>query len=158
MSLHNSGAVWISKKNHNHRWYPPKPRVILLICTSNWAYLGLLDRISCLALNQTELDTTNRRLVILGTKHNKAEYPDKNEGQLLSSPKPIASRDAALTAPQIWAALNGTYGDWNRPPISTENRKGASHNMAGHALYNRIHKATLMKEINRLVSIVVIKK
>jgi hypothetical protein len=34
--------------------------------------------------------------------------------------------------------------------------KGASHNMAGHALYDRIHKATLMKEINRLVSIGVI--
>jgi len=30
-------------------------RVILLICTSNLAYLGLLDRISCLALNQIEL-------------------------------------------------------------------------------------------------------
>ena len=31
--------------------------------------------------------------------------------------------------------------------------KGASHIMAGHALYDRIHKVTLMKEINRLVSI-----
>jgi hypothetical protein len=30
--------------------------------------------------------------------------------------------------------------------------------MAGHVLYDRIHKATLMKEINRLVSIGVIKK
>jgi hypothetical protein len=61
-----------------------------LICTSNLAYLGLLDRINCLALNQVELDATNRRLVILGTKHDKAEYPAKNEGQILSSPKPIA--------------------------------------------------------------------
>ena len=48
-----------------------------MICTSNLAYLGLLDRISCLALNQIELDATNRRLVILGTKHDKAEYPAK---------------------------------------------------------------------------------
>jgi hypothetical protein len=39
--------------------------------------------------------------MILGTKHDKAEYPAKNEGHLLSSPKPIASRDAALIAPQI---------------------------------------------------------
>ncbi len=62
--------------------------------------VGLLDRISCLASNQIELDATNRRLVILGTKHNKAEYPAKNEGQLLSSPKPVALRYAALIAPQ----------------------------------------------------------
>ena len=46
-----------------------------MICTANLAYLGLLDRISCLALNQIELNATNRRLVILGTKHDKAEYP-----------------------------------------------------------------------------------
>jgi hypothetical protein len=56
---------------------------------------------SFLALNKTELDATNRRLLILGTKHDKAEYPAKNEGQLLSSSKPIASRDAALIASQI---------------------------------------------------------
>jgi hypothetical protein len=77
------------------------PRVTLSICSSNLVYLGLLDRISCLALNQIELDATNRRLVILGTKYDKAEYPAKNEGQLFSSPKPIASRDAALIAPHI---------------------------------------------------------
>jgi hypothetical protein len=53
------------------------PRVTLSICSSNLAYLGLLDRISCLALNQIELDATNRRLVILGTKYDKAEYPAK---------------------------------------------------------------------------------
>jgi hypothetical protein len=39
--------------------------------------------------------------VILGTKHDKAEYPVKIEGQLLSSPKPITLGDAALIAPQI---------------------------------------------------------
>ncbi len=72
-----------------------------MICTSNLAYLRLLDRISCLALNQIELNTTNRRLVILGTKHDNAEYPAKNEGQILSSPKPIASGDAVLIASQI---------------------------------------------------------
>jgi hypothetical protein len=52
-------------------------------------------------LNQIGLDATNRRFVILGTKHDKAQYPAKNEGQFLSSPKPIALRDAALIAPQI---------------------------------------------------------
>jgi hypothetical protein len=46
----------------------------IIICMSDLAYLGLLDRISCLALNQIEPDATNRRLVILGTKHDKAEY------------------------------------------------------------------------------------
>ena len=39
-----------------------------------------------------------------------------------------------------------------------QGRKGASHIMAGHNLYDRIHKATLMKEIYRLVSIVFMKK
>jgi hypothetical protein len=39
-----------------------------------------------------------------------------------------------------------------------QGRKGASHIMAGNALYDRIHKATLIKEIYRLVSIGVIKK
>jgi hypothetical protein len=52
-------------------------------------------------LNQIKLDATNRRLVILGTKYDKAEYPAKNEEQLLSSHKPIALRDAALIAPHI---------------------------------------------------------
>jgi hypothetical protein len=68
---------------------------------SNLAHLGLLDRISCPVLNQIEPDATNRRLVILGTKPDKAEYPAKNEGQLLSSPKPIALGDAAFIALQI---------------------------------------------------------
>jgi hypothetical protein len=53
------------------------PRVTLSICSSTLAYIGLLDRIRCLALNQIELDVTNRRLVILGTKYDKAEYPAK---------------------------------------------------------------------------------
>jgi hypothetical protein len=77
------------------------PRVTLSICISNLAYLGLIDRISCLALNQIEHDATNRRLVIQGTNHDKAEFPAKNEGQFLSSPKSIASRYAALIALQI---------------------------------------------------------
>ncbi len=72
--------------------------------------------------------------MILGTKQDKAEYPAKYMGQLLSSFKPITSRDAALIAPQKWAALNGTSAGWNQPPISTEDRNGASHIMAGHAL------------------------
>jgi hypothetical protein len=55
------------------------PRVTLSICSSNLAYLGLLDRKSCPALNQIELNAANRRLVILGTKYDKAEYPAKNE-------------------------------------------------------------------------------
>jgi hypothetical protein len=42
----------------------------------------------------------------------------------LSSLKPIASKDAALIAPQKSVALDGTSGDWNRPPISIANKKG----------------------------------
>ncbi len=70
------GAVWISRKPITIDNIPI-PRVTLSICCSNLAYLRLLDRTSYLALNQIELDVTNRRLVILGTKYDKAEYPIK---------------------------------------------------------------------------------
>jgi hypothetical protein len=75
----------------------------------------------------------------------------------LSSPKPIASRDAALIAPQ-YELLRTAHKVTGTGHPFLQGRKGASHIMAGHAIYDRIHKATLMKEIYRLVSIGVIKK
>ncbi len=75
----------------------------------------------------------------------------------MSSPKPIASRDAALIAPQIRAALNGTLGDGTSHPFLQKIEKGQAIRWQAMSYY-RIHKATLMKDINRLVSIGVIKK
>ncbi len=54
--------------------------------------------------------------------------------------------------------FDGTQGDWNWPPVSVEMKEGAK---AYHGrLYPilQIHKATLMKEINRLESIGVLKR
>jgi hypothetical protein len=49
-------------------------------------------------------------------------------------------------------------GDWNRPPAWIELKEGAKpyHGRPYHI--PQIHKATLMKEINRLVSIGVMKR
>ena len=47
--------------------------------------------------------------------------------------------------------FDGTLGDWNRPPVSIELIKGATPYHGRPYPIPQIHKATLMKEINRLV-------
>ena len=54
--------------------------------------------------------------------------------------------------------FDGTLGDWNRPPISIELKEGAKPYHGRPYPVAQVHKATLMKEINRLVSIGVLKK
>ncbi len=54
--------------------------------------------------------------------------------------------------------FDGTLGDWNRPPISIELKEGAKPFHGRLYPIAQIHKATLMKEITRLVSIGVLKK
>ncbi len=51
--------------------------------------------------------------------------------------------------------FDGKLGDWNRPPVSEE---GAKPYHGRPYPIPQIHKATLMKEINRLESIGVLKK
>jgi hypothetical protein len=51
-----------------------------------------------------------------------------------------------------------TLGDWNRPPVSIKFKEGAKPYHGRPYPIAQIHKATLIKEINRLVSIRVIKK
>jgi hypothetical protein len=48
--------------------------------------------------------------------------------------------------------FDGTLGDWNQPPISIELKEGAKPYHRKPYPIPQIHKATLMKEINRLVS------
>jgi hypothetical protein len=47
--------------------------------------------------------------------------------------------------------FDGTLGDWNRPPVSIELKEGATPYHGRSYPIPQIHKATLMKEINRLV-------
>jgi hypothetical protein len=49
--------------------------------------------------------------------------------------------------------FDGTLGDWNRLPISIELKEGVKPYHGRPYPIPRIHKATLMKEINMLVGI-----
>ena len=53
--------------------------------------------------------------------------------------------------------FDGTLGDWNRPPVSIELKDGAKPYHGRPYPIPQIHKATLMKEIDRLVDIGVLK-
>jgi hypothetical protein len=54
--------------------------------------------------------------------------------------------------------FDGTLGDWNRPPVSVKMKEGAKLYHGRPYPILQIHKATLMKEINRLESIGVLKR
>ncbi len=54
--------------------------------------------------------------------------------------------------------FDGTLGDWNRPPVSVEMKEGAKPYHGRPYPIPQIHKTTLMKEINRLESIGVLKR
>jgi hypothetical protein len=54
--------------------------------------------------------------------------------------------------------FDGTLSNWNRSPVSIELKEGAKPYHGRPYPMAKIHKATLMKEINRLVSIGVLKK
>jgi hypothetical protein len=56
------------------------------------------------------------------------------------------------------ALFDGTLGDWNRPPVSIEMKDGAKPYHGRSHPIPQIHKATLMKEINRLMGIGVLKR
>ncbi len=54
--------------------------------------------------------------------------------------------------------FDGTLGDWNRPPVSVEMKEWAKPYHGRPYPIPQIHKATPMKEINRLESIGVLKR
>ncbi len=75
------------------------------------------------------------------------------------SPTAITQREAALIAAQIQSSLsNGTLGDWNRPPISIELKERATPYHGRPYPVAQVHKATLIKAIDRICSIGVLKK
>ena len=54
--------------------------------------------------------------------------------------------------------FDGTLGDWKRSPVSIEMKEGAKPYHGRPYPIAQIHKATLMKEINRLEGIGVLKR
>ena len=95
--------------------------------------------------------------MILGTKHDRAEYPAKMRDNYCPHLNP-SHRETLLSLHLKYELLRMAHKVTETGHPFLQGRKGASHNTAGHTLYDRIHKATLIKEIYRLVSIGVIKK
>ncbi len=54
--------------------------------------------------------------------------------------------------------IDGTLGEWKRPPVSFEMKEGVKPYHGRSYLIAQIHKATLLKEINRLEGIKVLKR
>ena len=54
--------------------------------------------------------------------------------------------------------FDGTLGDWNRPPVSIEMKDGAKPYHGRPYPIPQIHKVTLMKEIDKLMGIGVLKR
>jgi hypothetical protein len=95
--------------------------------------------------------------VILGTKHGKAEYLAKMRDNYCPHLNP-SHREMLLSWHLKYELLRMAHKVTGTGHPLLQGRKRARNTMAGHALYDRIHKATLIKEIYRLVSIGVIKK
>ncbi len=96
--------------------------------------------------------------MILGAKHDKAEYPAKMRDNYCPHLTP-SHRETLLSLHLKYELLRMAHKVTGTGHPFLQGRKGASHIMAGHALHNRIrHTAPLIKKIYRLVSIGVIKK
>ncbi len=100
---------------------------------------------------------TKRVIAILDAKYDKADLPvivQDNCSHLQPS-----HREKLLSLLLKYETLfDGTLGDWNRPPVSIELKDGAMPYHGRPYPIAQIHKATLIKEINRLCSIGVMKR
>jgi hypothetical protein len=115
-------------------------------------------RNACLAQEPVSTnDDTKRVIAILDAEYDKADLPaiiEDNRSHLTPS-----HREKLLSLLLKYEELfDGTIGNWNRPPVSIELKEGAKPYHGRPYPIAQIHKATLMKEINRLVSIGVLKK
>jgi len=100
---------------------------------------------------------TKRVIAILDTKYDKADLPvivRDNCSHLQPS-----HREKLLSLLLKYETLfDGTLGNWNRPPISIELKEGATPYHGRPYPVAQAHKATLIKEVNWLCSIGVLKK
>ena len=93
----------------------------------------------------------------LDAKHDKANLPEIVKDNC-SHLEPSQQEKLLSLLLNYELLFDSTLGDWNRPPISVEMKEGAKPYHGRLYLIPQIHKATLMKEINRLESIGVLKR
>jgi hypothetical protein len=99
---------------------------------------------------------TKRVVEILDAKYDKADLPSivKKKCAHLST----SHRNLLLVLHLKFEELfDGMLGDWKLPPVSFELKEGAKPYHGRPYLIPKIHKATLMKEIDHLISIGVLK-
>jgi hypothetical protein len=102
-------------------------------------------------------NATKRVIEILDAKYDKANLPAIVKDNC-SHLTPL-QRDKLLSLLLKYELLfDGTLGDWNRPPVTIELKEGATPYHDRPYPIPQIHKATLMKEINMLVDIGVMKR
>jgi hypothetical protein len=102
-------------------------------------------------------DATKRVIEILDAKYDKANLPAIVRDNC-SHLTPLQREKLLSLLLDFESLFDGTLGDWNRPPVSIELKEGAKPYHGRPYPIPQIHKATLMKEINRLVDIGVMKR
>ncbi len=98
------------------------------------------------------LNTTKRVVEILDAKYDKADLPSivTNNCVHLSTSHCNLLLVLLLKFEELF---DGMLGDWKLPPVSFELKEGAKPYHGRPYPIPKIHKATLMKETNRLISI-----
>ncbi len=101
-------------------------------------------------------NATKRVVEILDAKYDKADLPSivKINCAHLSTSHHNLLLVLLLKFEELF---NGTLGDWKLPPVSFELKEGAKPYHGKPYPIPKIHKATLMKEIDHLISIGVLK-
>jgi hypothetical protein len=101
-------------------------------------------------------NATKRVMEILGAKYDKTDLPGivKNNCTHFSMPHHNSLLALLLNFEELF---DGTLGDWKLPPVSFDLKEGAKPYYGKPYPIPKIHEATLMKEIDRLVLIGVLK-
>ena len=112
---------------------------------------------TCQAQEPVSTRTATKRVVeILDAKYEKADLPAIIRDNC-SHLKPSEREKLLSVLLKFESLFDGTLGDWNLPPISFELKEGTTPYHGRAYPIPQIHKATLMKEIDRLCSIGVLK-
>jgi hypothetical protein len=102
-------------------------------------------------------NATKRVLEILDAKYDRANLPAIVRDNCTHL-TPLHQEKLLSLLLEFESLFDGTLGDWNRPRVSIKLIKGATPYHGRPYPIPQIHKATLMKEINRLVDIGVMKR
>ncbi len=101
-------------------------------------------------------NTTKHMLEILDAKYDKADLPSIVNNNLVHLSTPHWNLLLALLL-KYEELFDGMLGDWRLPPVSIELKEGTKPYHGRPYPIPKIHKATLMKEIDCLIAIGVLK-